>query len=432
MTTTLEPQHGLDLDTPPERKPRSLVLGVELGRVLSGIAAFGLLLAVFGFSIHRYAVPHTKLNVAGPAFAFFILVLLALAVVAAFGVRAAARTLADDTGARDQLFGYGAAAAVIAALVTWGLFAGHHLAAAWTGVAWVVLTVVSLVLMSTRAASEWLEGRAPALNVLGWVRANSVGFAGVLVIAFLYIPNVVVAAMSFNHEVGKKTTYQWYSFTTDNWTNVCAPEGMCHSVVTSLWIGLVATIIATLLGTLAAFALMRHDFVGRSSTNTVLFLPMATPDIVMGTSLLAFFIAFRVGGHLGHTTIIIAHVTFCLSYVVVTVKARLAGMDSTLQQAAMDLYANETQTFWRVTFPLVFPGILAASLLSFSLSFDDYIITNLNAGTVSTFPIFVWGAALRGLPMQVNVIGTLMFVLAIALVVTADLFGRARARGKAA
>jgi spermidine/putrescine transport system permease protein len=121
---------------------------------------------------------------------------------------------------------------------------------------------------------------------------------------------------------------------------------------------------------------------------------------------------------------------FCLSYVVVTVRARLAGMDGTLQQAAMDLYATEWQTFWRVTFPLVFPGILAAALLSFSLSFDDYIITNLNAGTVSTFPIFVWGAALRGLPMQVNVIGTLMFVLAILVVLGADIAGRRRSRGR--
>jgi spermidine/putrescine transport system permease protein len=212
---------------------------------------------------------------------------------------------------------------------------------------------------------------------------------------------------------------------------MCAPAQMCGSVVTSLWIGVVATVVATLFGTLAAFALMRHQFAGRSATNTVLFLPMATPDIVMGSSLLAFFVALRMGGHLGHVTIIIAHVMFCLSYVVVTVKARLAGMDSTLQQAAMDLYADERQTFWKVTLPLVFPGILAASLLAFSLSFDDFIITNLNAGTVTTFPIFVWGAALRGLPMQVNVIGTLMFVLAIVLVVVADIVGRSRSRGRA-
>jgi spermidine/putrescine transport system permease protein len=423
VTTTLH-------HTAEETKPRSLVVGVELGRWLSALAAVGLVAAIIGLSVRRYHVSGTSLNFAGPAFGFCMLILAAFAAVAVLAVRAATRTLADDTGARDQLFGYGAAGAVLLVILVARLFVVAP-AMALIGLAWLVLTLVSLTLMSTRAASDWLEGRSPALNVIAWIRANLIAFIGALVMAYLYIPNLVVAAMSFNHETGKHTTYQWYSFTFDNWTHVCAPAQMCGSVVTSLWIGAIATTVATILGTLAAFA-MRNAFVGREATNTVLFLPMATPDIVMGSSLLAFFVAIRAGGHLGHVTIIIAHVMFCLSYVVVTVRARLSGMDSTLQQAAMDLYANETQTFWRVTFPLVFPGILAAALLSFSLSFDDYIITNLNAGTVSTFPIFVWGAALRGLPMQVNVIGTLMFVLAILLVLGADIAGRRRARGRTA
>lgn len=428
MTTTLRP-------TPPqeshqtETRPGSLVAGVQLGRALSALGVVGLVAAIVGLSIRRYHVSGTSLNFAGPAFLFCMIMLAAFAVAAGFAVRAATRTLHDDTGARDQLFGFGAAGAVLMLILTIRLFVVSQ-PAAWIGVVWLLLTVVSLTLMSTRAASAWLEGRSPALNVLTWIRANLIAFIGALVMAYLYIPNLVVAAMSFNHESGKHTTYQWYSFTFDNWTHVCAPARMCGSVVTSLWIGAIATVLATIFGTLAAFA-MRNAFTGRSTTNTVLFLPMATPDIVMGSSLLAFFIAIRAGGHLGHATIIIAHVMFCLSYVVVTVRARLSGMDSTLQQAAMDLYANESQTFWRVTFPLVFPGILAAALLSFSLSFDDYIITNLNAGTVSTFPIFVWGAALRGLPMQVNVIGTMMFVLAILLVLGADIVGRRRARGRA-
>jgi spermidine/putrescine transport system permease protein len=415
-----------------ERKPGSLVLGMQLARALSGIAAIGLVAAVIGFSIRRYRVEHTALNVAGPAYAFFVLVALALAVIALVGVRAATRTLrVDDTGGRDVVFGYGAAGSVIVLIVTIVLFDGGHPLAGAGGVVWLVLTLLALAAMSTPAASAWLAGRAPALNVLAWIRANLLLFLGLLVMAFLYIPNLVVAAMSFNQEPTRRTTYQWYSFSFHNWTHVCEPAHMCGSVVTSLWIGVVATVVATLFGTLAAFALARRSFAGRSTTNTVLFLPMATPDIVMGSSLLAFFVALRLGGHLGHGTIIVAHVMFCLSFVVVTVKARLAGLDSTLQQAAMDLYANESQTFWRVTFPLVFPGILAAALLAFSLSFDDFIITNLNAGTVTTFPIFVWGAALRGLPMQVNVIGTMMFVLAIVLVVAADLLGRSRAKGKA-
>jgi spermidine/putrescine transport system permease protein len=429
MTATIEKRETTEHAE--EQKPRSLVVGVQMGRVLSGLAAVALVVGVVGLSIHRYQVDNTKLNFAGPAFGFCMVVLLALAAAAAYAVRAATRTLADDTGARDTLFGMGAAASVLLVIVAIVLFGNGQALAGVVALAWVALTVVSLGLMSSRAASVWLEGQAPALNVLAWIRGNLIAFIGALVMAFLYIPNVVVAAMSFNHEVGKHTTYQWYGFTFSNWTHVCAPAQMCGSVVTSLWIGAVATTISTIIGTLAAFALTRQRFAGRSASNTVLFLPMATPDIVMGSSLLAFFVALRVGGHLGHTTIIIAHVMFCLSYVVVTVKARLSGMDGTLQEAAMDLYANERQTFWSVTFPLVFPGILAAALLSFSLSFDDYIITNLNAGTVTTFPIFVWGAALRGLPMQVNVIGTMMFVLAILLVLSADLIGRQRAKGRA-
>ena len=417
---------------PQERKPLCLVLGMQLGRLLSGVASIALVGSAIGFSIRRYRVDGTALNVAGPAYGFFVLVLLAAAVVGVLGVRAATKTLrVDDTGARDELFGYGAAAALISLIVTIVLFDRGQALAGLVGVVWVALSVVALVAMSTRAASVWLAGRAPALNVVAWIRTNLLLFLGLLVMLFLYVPNLVVAAMSFNQEPSRRTTYQWYSFSFHNWTHVCAPSQLCGSVVTSLWIGVVATVIATLFGTLAAFALMRHSFTGRSATNTVLFLPMATPDIVMGSSLLAFFVALRVGGHLGHTTIIIAHVMFCLSYVVVTVRARLSGLDATLQQAAMDLYANESQTFWRVTFPLVFPGILSAGLLAFSLSFDDFIITNLNAGTVSTFPIFVWGAALRGLPMQVNVIGTMMFLLAIVLVVAADLLGRSRAKGRA-
>lgn len=431
MSTSTPTRPRTPAHTAAERRPLSLTVGLELGRLLSGLAIAVLVLAVLGFSIHRYAVDGTRLNFAGPPFAFLMLVLLVLAVVAGFGVKASARALADDTGARDRLFGLGAAGAAALALATIKMFKSGLDVAGWISVGWIVLTASSLVLISTRASSAWLEGRAPALNVGRWIRANGIAFFGILVMGYLYIPNIVVAAMSFNIEHGKKTTYQWYEFGFGNWTNLCAPSQMCGSVVTSLWIGAVATVVATLIGTLAAFALMRHQFTGRTTTNTVLFLPMATPDIVMGTSLLALFIALHLGGHLGHTTIIVAHVTFCLSYVVTTVKARLAGMDSTLQQAAMDLYANESQTFWRVTFPLVFPGILSASLLAFSLSFDDYIITNLNAGTVSTFPIFVWGAALRGLPMQVNAIGTIMFVLAIVLVTAGELLSRRRSRASA-
>ena len=177
-----------------------------------------------------------------------------------------------------------------------------------------------------------------------------------------------------------------------------------------------------------AFALVRHRFRGRAAANVLTFLPMASPEIVMGSSLLALFVSSGFAGALGFWTILVAHIMFCLSFVVVTVKARLAGLDPRLEQAAMDLYANEWQTFRKVTFPLVFPGILAAALLSFSLSFDDFIITNLNAGQEVTFPMYVWGAAQRGIPPQINVIGTAMFLLALALVLAGELRARSVAR----
>jgi spermidine/putrescine transport system permease protein len=270
------------------------------------------------------------------------------------------------------------------------------------------------------------------VSAVRWVRRHLVLLLGVLVLIYMYIPNVIVALMSFNDSSHSRNLYRFQSFTWDNWLHPCAPDGMCAAVGKSIEIGLLATVGATVLGTLAAFALVRHRFTGRGPMNVVLFLPMASPEIVMGSSLLALFVASGFGGHLGFWTILIAHIMFCLSFVVVTVRSRLAGLDGNLEQAAMDLYATEAQTFWKVTFPLVFPGILSAALLSFSLSFDDFIITNLNAGQTVTFPMFVWGAAQRGVPMQVNVIGTVMFLIAIAVVVTGEVLSRRRAKGLAA
>ncbi|TDD57062.1 ABC transporter permease [Kribbella antibiotica] len=250
---------------------------------------------------------------------------------------------------------------------------------------------------------------------------------GLVVLLYLFAPIVVVMLMSFN-QPKSRLSYTFDGFTWDNWLHPCQPYGLCDAVSTSLRIGLLATVVATALGTLMAFAMVRHRFRGRSATNLFIFLPMASPEIVLGSSLLALFVSSGFGGKLGFWTILIAHVMFCLSFVVVTVKARLAGMDGRLEQAAMDLYANEWQTFWRVTFPLVFPGIMAAALLSFSLSFDDFIITNLNAGTTVTFPMYVWGSAQRDIPPQINVIGTAMFLLALVFVLAGELTRRRRTR----
>jgi spermidine/putrescine transport system permease protein len=264
-----------------------------------------------------------------------------------------------------------------------------------------------------------------------WFKEHLVLGLGLLVLVYMFVPIAVVVLMSFNDPGKSKNVYAFKSFTLHNWTHACQPAGMCHSVGLSLGIGLLATVIATIIGSMAAFGMVRHEFAGRSLANTVIFLPMASPEIVMGSSLLALFVATGFGGHLGFWTILIAHVMFCLSFVVVTVKARLTGLDDNLEQAAMDLYANERDTFWRITFPLALPGILGAALLSFSLSFDDFIITNLNAGQSTTFPMFVYGAAQRGVPMQVNVIGSVMFVIAITVVLGNEVNNRRQARALA-
>lgn len=268
----------------------------------------------------------------------------------------------------------------------------------------------------------------PLQRARRWIGDHLILGLGLLVLAYTFVPIAVVVLMSFNDSSESRNVYKFQQFTFDNWLNPFKPAGMGDAVLLSIQIAFAATLVATILGTLAAFALVRHRFMGRKAANVIIFLPMASPEIVMGSSLLALFVTSGFGGKLGFWTILIAHVMFCLSFVIVTVKARLSGLDDNLEQAAMDLYATESQTFWRITFPLVLPGIVAAALLSFSLSFDDFIITNLNSGQSVTFPMFVYGASQRGVPMQVNVIGTAMFVIAITLVVAGELNRRRRVR----
>ena len=258
-----------------------------------------------------------------------------------------------------------------------------------------------------------------------WLGDHVIMGIAIVVLIYMFLPIFFVVLMSFNAPASK-LSYTFDGFTLGNWLHPCDPSGMCSSVVTSLQIGFLATLGATVLGTLMAFAMARNRFRGRATTSVFIFLPMATPEVVMGSSLLALFTAAGLSGSLGFWSILIAHIMFCLSFVVVTVKARLAGLDTAYEQAAMDLYANEWQTFWRITFPLVFPGILAAAMLSFSLSFDDFIVTNFNHGNTITFPMFVWGTNQRGIPPEVNVIGTTMFLIALALVLGGGLLQRRR------
>lgn len=275
---------------------------------------------------------------------------------------------------------------------------------------------------------------APAAKPRGkvkiWLADHVILGVAILVLLYLFLPVAYTFVFSFNNY--KKSNITWNpqgSPTLKHWAHPCGPEGICSSLVTSLEVGGLATLIATILGTMLAFALVRHRFVGRSASNLLVFVPMATPEVVLGASLLTIFVQgfSKVGLQLGFWTIIIAHVMFCVSFVVVTVKARLQSLDPRLDEAAQDLYADPRTTFTKVTFPLVLPGIVSAALLSFSLSFDDFIITNFISGDTTTFPKFIYVSYLRGIPAEANVIGFSLFAIAVTLVIAAQAVGGWRA-----
>jgi spermidine/putrescine transport system permease protein len=257
-----------------------------------------------------------------------------------------------------------------------------------------------------------------------------------LAIGYLLVPIFVMIVFSFNQPAGK-FNYVWNQFSLEGWLHPFDWPGLPDSVRISLTIAFVSTAFSTLLGTLIGLALTRYQFRGRGLLNGFIFLPMATPEIVLGSSLLTLFVATALpplaGGvptlyPTGFLTILIAHIMFNISYVVVTVKARLAGFDRRLEEAAMDLGANEWSTFWRVTFPLIFPGIMAAALLAFSLSIDDFIITNFVSGTTNTFPIWVYGVQKNALPVQINVIGSIIFIVAVGFVMITTIVSARRRR----
>jgi spermidine/putrescine transport system permease protein len=244
------------------------------------------------------------------------------------------------------------------------------------------------------------------------VRYHLLTVYAALAFFYLLVPISVVVAFSFNDPPGR-FNFTWHKFSTVAWQHPFATPGIKDAVELSLKIAFLSTVIATILGTLMALALARYSFRGRSITNFTIFLPMATPEIVMGSSLLTLFINLQFNR--GFTTILIAHVMFNISYVVVTVKARIYGFDRRMEEAAMDLYANELTTFRKITLPLIMPGVMAAALLAFALSIDDFVITQFNAGPDITFPLFIYGAARTGVPVQVNVIGSMIFLTAVIL-----------------
>jgi spermidine/putrescine transport system permease protein len=273
------------------------------------------------------------------------------------------------------------------------------------------------------AAAETLPRRR-SLS-LGWLRSYVLTVYAALALVYLFLPIAVVILFSFNNPAGR-FNYTWQGFTLRNWTHPLNYPGLSGALKISIEIAILSSLVATALGTLIALALVRYQFRGRGLTNLLIFMPMTTPEVVMGASLLALFVGR--GIVLGFVTIFIAHVMFNISYVVVTVKARLVGFDRHLEEAAMDLGANEWTTFQKVTLPLIMPGIMAAGLLAFALSVDDFVITYFNAGSTTTFPLFVWGAARVALPPQINVIGTAIFVVAVGGMLANIIFQNTRAR----
>jgi spermidine/putrescine transport system permease protein len=234
-----------------------------------------------------------------------------------------------------------------------------------------------------------------------------------LVVIILFAPIAVMIVFSFNDPAGRQNI-TWQGFTLGNYASVWSRPDVTGPMVTSLSIAIISVVLATAFGTLIALALTRYEFRGRAPLNLLIFLPMSAPEIIMGAALLTLWVS--TGTQRGFLTIVVAHVMFNISYVVVTVRARLVGFNRSLEEAAMDLYANGWTTFWRVTFPLIFPGILAAALLAFALSIDDYVITLFSAGSTVTFPLWVFGVSRLGIPPEVNVLGTLVLVFALLFI----------------
>lgn len=250
-----------------------------------------------------------------------------------------------------------------------------------------------------------------------FLRRNAVKIAAGVAIAYMLIPIAVIAIFSFNNPTGRYN-YEWNGFTLDHWTSAFSIPDLTDSLVTSIQLAALSTVFATILGTLIALALVRHEFWGRRTANFLVIIPMATPEVVIGASLLSMFLLYGVA--LGFTTLLIAHVMFSISFVVVVVRSRLIGFDRRLEEAAEDLGASPLTTFRTVTLPLLAPGVVAAALLAFALSIDDFVISNFNSGSTVTFPLYIFGANQRGIPPQVNVIATMLFVgtlLAMLLVI---------------
>ena len=251
-------------------------------------------------------------------------------------------------------------------------------------------------------------------------------FTGLLLL-FLFSPIGVMIAFSFNDPAGRQNI-TWQGFTVRNYFDLWGRSQITTPMINSLLIATVSTVVATTFGTMIGLALTRYAFRGQWLMNLLIFIPITAPEIILGASLLTLWVSL--GVERGFLTILVAHIMFNISFVVVTVRARLAGMNQSLEEAGMDLYADGRTTFWKVTFPIIFPGILSAALLAFALSIDDYVITLFSAGHTLTFPLWVFGVSRLGIPPEVNVLGTLIFLTAFAFI-GVQLWGQRR-QGRAA
>lgn len=267
------------------------------------------------------------------------------------------------------------------------------------------------VVTGVRTAPAWLRfvGR---FSLKAWAAFGLI---------YLFAPIFVILLFSFNKPKGN-FNIEWQEFTLENWANPFAEEALTDAFLVSLRIALTATIVSTILGTLLALAITRYRFRGAAVIGIFLVLPLTTPEIVLGSSLATLFLNNNV--EFGNTTVIIAHVMFQVSFVALTVRARIRGFDWTLEDAAMDLGATPWRTFRKVTFPLILPGIMAAALLSFALSIDDFIITFFNAGSLVTFPLYIYGATRVKFPPQINVLASMVLLVAVLIIAAGTLLRR--------
>lgn len=242
------------------------------------------------------------------------------------------------------------------------------------------------------------------------LRDTALGVWSVLALIYLFVPIFVIVLFSFNDNQGR-FNFTWQGFTLKHWKNPFKIEQLQEAFVNSLTVAAITTLIAVILGTFVALALVRYRWRGRGAVSGLVFLPLATPEVVLGAALLGWFLTLTFAR--GFVTVIIAHVMFTLGYVVITIRARLEGMDLHIEEAAMDLGAGQLTTIRKITLPLIAPGIAAAGLLAFAISIDDFVVTNFTAGPYQTFPLFVYGAAKQGVPPQVNVLATAMLMIAL-------------------